>query len=398
MDKKKIIFIVVVGLLAVFSMFLPKILSPKKAEVKEEEPEPVQNVRARGAELNFEREDTKKKGFEELTAAEKALLYTQTQDMAQEVAQQVAYETAQQAVADAMKRQSQSQPAAQNQALVSFPGANVPAVPTKWTQDYETQKLLDKDFAAATNYFRGQTEQHRWSLSSGQYQNVLSKSNNVTRAVNKENLELFDEKIITTETTHIIPTGTYLTAITTGFTDSDYPEAFVAKMSRPSILRGWKLLCRSGGNNAGRVSITVDRLISPEGKEVSLSGQVEMGSVPGVTGDKHSRWFKRMAPSIINAGIGGGLLAYSMIQEQKDRDAWSMVGGTGTVSTPVGTVVSPDASSTKQITEPMIQDGIGGLQKEITRAFSQGNTNDQVKIHAGTVFDILLLSPLTIKQ
>jgi hypothetical protein len=396
MEKRKIIFAAILGVLMLGVMFIPKMFSGKKQATQEEEVVVSTANTPRMEEIRFEREAAKSKGFEELTAQEKAQLYMQTQEMASEVAQQVAQETAQQAVADAMRKQ-QNQQSSQG-ALVSFPSASVPNMPVKWSQDIETQKLLDKDFSAATSFYRGQTEQGKWSLSSGQYQNVLSKSNNVVKAVNSENLELFDEKIITTETTHIIPSGTYLTAITTGFTDSDYPEMFVANMSRPSILRGYKLLCRSSGNNAGRVNISVDRLISPEGKEISLSGQVEMASVPGMTGQKHSRWFKRIAPSIINAGIGGGLLAYTMIQEQKDRDAWSMVGGTGTVTTPVGTVVSPDASSTKQITEPVIQDGIGGLQKEITRAFNQGKTEDQVKIHSGTVFDILLLSPLTIKQ
>lgn len=384
-------------------IFLPKMLSHKRVPTDEEEDmvSTTQKSPYKKEEINFEKESSRSKNFEELTPQEKAELYTQTVDVAQQVAQEVA----QQAVADALQEQREmfaKQSKAQANSVFSqtsspFSTINNPPTPLKWYNDDETQKLLDKDFTTATNFYRGQTEQGRWAMSGGQYQNALSKSNNTTRAVDSENMDLFDMNIITTSTTHTIPSGSYLTAITTGITDSDYPEAFVATMSRPSILRGWKLLCKSGGNNAGRVSITCDRLISPEGKEVSVSGQVEMASIPGVTGQKHSRWLKRMAPSIINAGIGGGLLVYQMKQEQKDRDAWSLVGGTGTVTTPVGTVVSPEASSTKQITEPMIQDGIGGLQKEISRAFSQGNTNDQVVIHGGTVFDILLLSPLTIK-
>ena len=398
-DQKKLIFVGLLASAVLGLIFVPKILSPKQVSAVEEEEE-VAAVRRSpySEEILFEKESLRGKSFEELTPQEKAELYAQT---SAEVAQQVAQEVARQEVADAMKEQREilaKQQAKQYQnSLPSFSSSNNPPVPFKWTNDDETQKLLDKDFTIATNFFRGQTEQHRWALSGGQYQNALSRSNNTTRAVDRENMDLFDMNIITTQTTHTIPSGSYLTAITTGITDSDYPEAFVATMSRPSILRGWKLLCKSGGNNAGRVSITCDRLISPEGKEVSVSGQVEMASIPGVTGQKHSRWLKRMAPSIINAGIGGGLLVYQMKQEQKDRDAWSVVGGTGTVSTPVGTVVSPGASSTKQITEPMIQDGIGGLQREITRSFNQGNTNDQVVIHGGTVFDILLLSPLTIK-
>jgi hypothetical protein len=137
-------------------------------------------------------------------------------------------------------------------------------------------------------------------------------------------------------------------------------------------------------------------LISPEGKEVPISGQIEMGSIPGVTGDKHSRWFKRMAPSIINAGIGGGLLIWSMQEEEKNRNALSVAGGSPLAQPMLSPATT--TTSTNTIIEPMIQDGIGGLQKEITRSFQQGNTDDQVKIYAGTVFDILLLSPLTIKQ
>jgi len=398
-ETKKIVFASLLTVAFGGAVFLPKMLSKKQVSPAEED-DVVSMVQKSpyNEELFFEKESSRNKNFEELTPQEKAELYTQTVDLAQQVAQ----DAARQAVADEMKEQreilaKQQARQAQSNVLPQFSSVNNPPAPLKWHSDAETQKLLDKDFSAATSYYRGQTEQGKWAISNGQYQNALSKSNNTTRAIDIENMDLFDMNVITTSTTHTIPAGTYLTAITTGITDSDYPEAFVATMSRPSILRGWKLLCKSGGNNAGRVSITCDRLISPEGKEISVSGQVEMASIPGVTGQKHSRWLKRMAPSIINAGIGGGLLVYQMKQEQKDREAWSVVGGTGTVATPVGTVVSPGASSTKQITEPMIQDGIGGLQREITRSFNQGNTNDQVIIHGGTVFDILLLSALTIK-
>jgi hypothetical protein len=396
-DQKKIIYVGLFTLAFGGIIFLPKMLSKKQVSPAEED-DVVSMVQKspRNEELLFEKESSRNKSFEELTPQEKAELYTQTVDLAQQVAQ----DAARQAVADEMKEQreilaKQQARQAQNNVLPQFSSANNPPTPLKWHNDAETQKLLDKDFSAATDYYREQAKHNKWAT--GDYHAALLKSNNTTRAIDRENMDLFDMNVITTSTTHTIPAGTYLTAITTGITDSDYPEAFVATMSRPSILRGWKLLCKSGGNNAGRVSITCDRLISPEGKEISVSGQVEMASIPGVTGQKHSRWLKRMAPSIINAGIGGGLLAYQMRQEQKDREAWSVVGGTGTVTTPVGTVVSPEASSTKQITEPMIQDGIGGLQKEITRSFNQGNTNDQVIIHGGTVFDILLLSALTIK-
>jgi type IV secretory pathway VirB10-like protein len=154
---------------------------------------------------------------------------------------------------------------------------------------------------------------------------------------------------------------------------------------------------KSSNNNAGRIFMSTDRLISPDGKEIPISGQVEMASIPGVTGDKHSRWFKRMAPSMINAGIGGSLLYWSMLQEQKNRDAMVAAGGSGSVTSAIDNSATQGALNTNAIIEPMIQDGIGGFQKEVTRAFQRGNIDDQVIIREGTTFDILLLAPLVIK-
>jgi hypothetical protein len=86
-----------------------------------------------------------------------------------------------------------------------------------------------------------------------------------------------------------------------------------------------------------------------------------------------------------------------MREEEKNRDALTLTSGGAAVGTPIGTVSTANTTNTNTIIEPMIQDGIGGLQKEISRAFQQGNLNDRVRIQSGTVFDILLLSSLTIK-
>ena len=154
-------------------------------------------------------------GRKTITNKEKAQLYAQVQ---LEVSQDID-DAVQVAVADAMRQQQASIARQQQQTANTFPAstfgaASLPSAPVKWQNDNLTQKYLDKDFAAATNFYRGQAEQARWSMSSGAFQGVLQRSNNVVRAINPENLNLFNaDRIITTETTHIIPSGTYLNAI-----------------------------------------------------------------------------------------------------------------------------------------------------------------------------------------
>ena len=397
LDKKKKIIIIVAVIAIVAMVALPELTKPKKNSSTTNEPAKTAQTNRNSEGITFERQAEQPKRYEDLTSQEKEALLRQAKA---EVLQELDYEDDIEEEIIPKKQQQKSiaqQPKNYSSNYNSLPQSysQPQDINYKWHTDIETKKLLDKDFAQATGYYKSQSTDSRWAMNSGAYRNVLENKNMLNK-IDIENLNLLEGTISVSENKYVINAGTYIRAINTGLTHSDYPEAFVAKINYPSILRGWIMICRSAGNNAGRVPVSVDKLVSPEGKEVTISGQVEMGSIPGMTGQKHSRWLKRMAPSMINAGIGGGLLAYSMRQEQKNRDACVAAGGGGTGV--VGGIVDQNATSTNSITEPIIQDGISGFQKEITRSFQQGNLDDYVILTEGTTFDVLLLSSLTIKQ
>jgi type II secretory pathway pseudopilin PulG len=395
LDKKKKVIIIVAVVAIIAMVALPELLKPKQTQ-KQEEPVKAAQTNRNTEMITFEKQAERQKRYEDLTPQEKQILLQQARE---EVLQEYDIDSHENVLPKPQQSQRQAVQHQQTNNYNIIPSyTQTPEIPYKWYSDRETHKLLDKDFTQATVFYKNQSLDGRWAMSSGAYRNALE-NKNVLSKIDLENLNLLDGTISVSENKYVINAGTYIRGITTGKTHSDYPEAFVARITHPSILRGWIMICKSGRNNAGRVPVSVDKLVSPEGKELTINGQVEMASIPGMTGEKHSRWLKRMAPSMINAGIGGGLLVWSMREEEKNRDAMLLAGGSGAVGAPVGTIGNSGVTTTTNtIIEPMIQDGIGGFQKEITRSFQQGNLDDYVILSEGTTFDILLLSSLTIRQ
>lgn len=381
-SRLKKIFIVIIAIILLMIIILPNFLK-NSSSVPEVETETLLQVTG-DAPLLFEETEP---SYEQLSDAQRVTLNEQMSEESFEESEMVE-EVAELLPEIPKPRDAIKSGAIENEAVNSLPQIY------KWHADIESQKLLDRDFAGTTAFYKGASVDARWSMSEGRYRNILESSRNTLNQVDSENLSLLDGgSIISTNHKHIIPTGTFITAVTRGIVDSDYPEAFLAKVTRPMVLRGWTIICKSGRNQYGRISVTIDRLISPEGKELTISGQVEMASTPGLTGRKHSRWYKRMAPSIVNAGIGGALLAYTLEEERKDRER-----GITSSGTDGSDIMNPNVrvSSTDQIMEPIIQDGIGGLQKEVSRIGQNGITDDRVVIPENTTFDILLLSSVTV--
>ncbi len=249
---------------------------------------------------------------------------------------------------------------------------NEPPKPYKYTPSNRMKKRMDSDYQSIVRAFKGNLEQNSWQMNSSEYRRILESVDSLSQ-VEKPLKDLFKgADKIAIDNKLILGVGTRLSAITEQTVNSDHPSLFTARVVRPIEAKGMKLLCESGENIRGRVPCKIVKLVDKKQQEYTVSGQVEMNGIVGMKGRIRNNWHKRLGPSLINAAIGGGFIAWQMNNE----------------------VDSVRIDSRDAVYGPIIQQSTEGLQSEISRL--GGDYPNTVVIPKGKEFAILLSNTLTI--
>lgn len=244
--------------------------------------------------------------------------------------------------------------------------AGMSGTPATYQMPYEFRKRLSSDYQGVVGHFR-QTAQYKYEMNSSEYNERVQGGQNLAK-VEPALRELYPGAATAKQGFgFVINSGTRLTAITDQEVNSDYPGMFTATVVRPYEIKGATLLCNSGSLNRKRIPVNLNKL-TYKGKEYSLAGQVQM-KYPGIDGDFHNNWYKRLGPELVSTAIGAGFLAWTVKNESGDR------------------IDTRDA-----IAGPIIQESVSGLQDEITAM--GGNVPNTVVVSAGTQFDIMLSETL----
>lgn len=170
-----------------------------------------------------------------------------------------------------------------------------------------------------------------------------------------------------------LPAGTRIIAASDQKVSTDHPGFFTSTILRPEALDGAKLICASGSNLNDRIPVKPVKIIMSSGQEIPLSGQVET-DFPGLDGNVTSHWFKRLAPAVTNAAIGGAFAYWALSQKGSDERI----------------------DTRDMVVAPIIQSSVQGVQNEITRL--GGDTPNTVDVSAGQQFSVLLTEPLNLRK
>lgn len=235
------------------------------------------------------------------------------------------------------------------------------------------KKRLDPEFQAMVEHLTSNRSRGSWELSKSEYNKYKNKKDLFSKVEEPLKDLYVGANNINNNSSVSIGSGTRIRAITENQISSKHPGIFTAKIIRPFELKGATLMCKSGPNVNNRIPCSIDKLITRNGEEVNISGQIDMNGIVGLEGRVHWQGYKRMLPAITNAGIGGALMAWQMQNE----------------------VDSVRVDSRDAVYSPIIQSSVQELQSEITNL--GGDYPDVVKIKKGSNFTVLLTSPFKVK-
>lgn len=237
-------------------------------------------------------------------------------------------------------------------------------------------KRLDNSYQQMVSHFKG-TSQMAVVAVTGEEYNKLTTGGNALASVEPQLRNISeDAEWLKNRTKVTIPAGSRIRAVTLQEVNSDHPGYFTARITGPSELSGYTLVCSSKGNTRDRIPVSIDKIVSPEGKENSSpSGEVQM-NYAGLEGEIKSHYVKRLLPPIASAfvGAGAGYLYY------KEVSGGNLNAEGQRINTADGVV------------GPAYQVGVQGVQDEITRM--GGDNPNTVIVPKGTAFDILVTQAL----
>jgi len=225
---------------------------------------------------------------------------------------------------------------------------------------------LDPEYQSVVKHFSETRKVSSWQINGDEYKNALAQQN-ILNSVEPPLKDLYSGASSLNKGFSVkLPAGTRIIAVTDQDISSDHPGYFTATIVRPFEIQGAVLIMQSGSNQRDRIPVTAVKIVSKTNKEISLSGQSQMG-YPGFTGQVKSHWVKRMAPAVANAAIGVGVLAMTQSGPNEGR-----------------------IDTRDELAWPIVDRSIGGLQNEITRL--GGDFPNTVTVRAGAQFEILLTS------
>ncbi len=248
-----------------------------------------------------------------------------------------------------------------------------PKIPYKYKPSNVMKKRMDSDYQSIVRAFKGNLEQNSWRINESKYIRFAKRKDSLNKIEEplKNLYDGADKEMV--NNTSVLNTGTRILSVTEQDINSDYPSLFTAKVIRPFELKGMKLLCESGENLRGRIPCKIVKLIDKKKTEYTVSGQIEMNGIAGMEGRVRNNWHKRLGPSLINATIGGGFIAWQMSND----------------------VDSIRVDSRDAVYGPIVQQSVEGLQSEISRL--GGDYPNTVLIPKGKEFTILLTNSITLE-
>jgi type IV secretory pathway VirB10-like protein len=252
-------------------------------------------------------------------------------------------------------------------------GSYVPPAPVSG----EITRRLDNSYQQMVQHFKGTAQMAVVAVTRDEYDKIMV-GGNVLASVEPQMQNLSEDMVGYKNKTKItIPAGSRIRAVTLQEVNSDHPGYFTARVTSPSELQGYTLVCNAKGNAKDRIPVTVEKIVSPEGKEkASPAGEVQM-NYAGLEGEITSHYFKRLLPPIASAfiGAGAGYLYYKAVAGSQNLNADGQ-----RINTADGVIGPP------------YQVGVQGVQDEINRL--GGDNPNTVIVPKGTSFEILVTEAL----
>lgn len=242
----------------------------------------------------------------------------------------------------------------------------------------EITRRLDNSYQQMVQHFKGTAQMAVVAVNSDEYAKLMG-SGNALASVEPQLQNLSEDMAGYKNKAKItIPAGSRIRAVTLQEVNSDHPGYFTARVTSPSELQGYTLVCNSKGNTKDRIPVTVEKIVSPEGKEKSApAGEVQM-NYAGLEGEIKTHYFKRLLPPIASAfvGAGAGYLYYKAVAGSQNLNADGQ-----RINTADGVIGPP------------YQVGVQGVQDEVNRL--GGDNPNTVIVPKGTSFDILVTEAIT---
>lgn len=238
----------------------------------------------------------------------------------------------------------------------------------------EMTRRLDNSYQQMVQHLKATAQMAVVAVSNEDYAKIVTNGNTIANVEpSLQNLSS-DMAGYKNKAKLVIPAGSRIRAITQQEVNSDHPGYFTARVTMPEELRGYTLVCNAKGNTRDRIPVTVEKIVSPEGKEkASPSGEVQM-NYAGLEGEIKSHYIKRLLPPIASAfiGAGAGYLYYKAVADGQNAS----------------TTTGERINTADGVVGPSYQAGVTGVQDEITRM--GGDNPNTVIVPKGTAFDILV--------
>ena len=261
------------------------------------------------------------------------------------------------------------------------PGYSSSSTPSAPPAPYSSEmaKRLESGYQSMVQHFKGTPAQAVVVVKDDEYKNLMKGDNKLAKVdPTLKNLNENSEKF-TNKVSFSVASGTRIRAITQQEVNSDHPGYFTAKITMPSELSGYTMLCQSKTNAKDRIPVVANKIIAPDGKkETQIPGEVQM-KYAGLEGDIQSHYLKRLVPPIASAfiGAGAGYLYFKAL-------------GGNDLNGQAGRINSAD-----QVAAPPFQQGVSGVQNEVERF--GGDFPNTVTVPEGTTFDLLVTEPFSIE-